>query len=212
MPAMPLTLLTAIAFLAVSAGVSAAAIPLDPDAVRYSALGVRVYDVVGLRAVDILLAQQTVDRLLGRVGVRVDWTVCSVTQVERPDDACAAPTGAEELIVRLTNGSAAVSAAALGFAYTPGIVATALIDRIDDTARRTLRPMSSLLGAVITHELVHLLLGPASHSPLGVMLPAWTDRAIQAGQIFLIQLSADERRALHNSLRQRLRGPLISLP
>jgi hypothetical protein len=209
---MPLTLLAAIVFLVVSAGASDAAIPLDPESVRFSALAVRVYDVVGLRAVDILRAQQTVDRLLGRVGVRVDWTVCSVNQAERPDEACAAPTGAEELIVRLTNGSAAVSAAALGFAYTPGIVATALVDRIDETARRTLRPMPSLLGAVITHELVHLLLGAMSHSTSGVMLPSWTDRAIQAGQIFLIELTADERRALRHSLRERLPAPPSWLP
>jgi hypothetical protein len=204
MAAMPWTL---IAPLAVAAALTAP----DPGAIQGSALGVRVYDTVGMRGVDIQLAAQTADGLLGRVGVRVDWTVCSVNPVERSDDKCAAPPGAWELIVRLANGST-VSPSALGFAYTPGIVATALIDRIQQTSRRTARQMPALLGAVITHELVHLLLGAASHSPQGVMLPAWADRDIQEGRIFLIKLTADERRALEDGLRERLLLRLNSLP
>jgi hypothetical protein len=169
------------------------------------AVVVRVYDAAGTPASESRQALQVASGLLGSVGVHVEWKVCGAAVVDGRDE-CADPPDARELIVRLARASAALPAV-LGFASPPGIMATALLTPIRQTARRTTQPMAFLLGAVIAHELVHLLLGPESHTARGLMCAVWTDQALKLGWIWQISLTADQQRAIAVSVRERLDAP-----
>ena len=147
-------------------------------------------------------AQKISSDLLRSVGIHLGWRVCRGGRVNGPDDDdCSDPPGARELVMRLASGSAPPPAV-LGFAYAPGIVATALVDRIQAAAQRVLRPMARVLGAVMAHELVHLLVGSGGHAAQGVMRGEWTEQDIRLGRIWKISLTADERRAIAAGIRR----------
>jgi hypothetical protein len=115
-------------------------------------------------------------------------------------------------MVRLATSTPQSPASALGFSYVPGIVATALVDRIEDTAVRTKVPVAMLLGAVLAHEIAHLLTG-SHHADRGLMRAVWTDREIQLRAPMLFRIDGAQRAELRTALEQRSAvrsGPLAS--
>jgi hypothetical protein len=163
---------------------------------------VRVYDAAGLSAAERREAQQVGGQLLAAVGIHVEWTACGVANAESDANACSDPPADHELIVRLVRGPSA-SPSVLGFAYVPGVVATALVDEIQETARRNKQLTTYLLGAVMAHELTHLILGSHGHTHRGLMRAAWSDQDIRLGRIWKINLTGEERRALAAGLHAK---------
>jgi hypothetical protein len=53
-------------------------------------------------------------------------------------------------------------------------------NRLADHAARTDGFVSRLLGAVLTHEVGHVLLGAEGHSPSGIMRATWEGRVVNA--------------------------------
>jgi hypothetical protein len=53
-------------------------------------------------------------------------------------------------------------------------------------------PTGELLGCVIAHELGHLLLGTASHSPTGLMSAVWQDPELQQAVRHKLLFTGDE--------------------
>ena len=115
------------------------------------ALVVRVYSTAGrpTRA-PVTPADRRADSPVGR-GRRPVGRLRSPRWKGNPQATCDAPPEPGDVLVRLAASAPQSPPFALGFSYVPGIVATALVDRIHETALRTNVPAPMLLGAVIAH-------------------------------------------------------------
>jgi hypothetical protein len=179
-------------------------------AAERNAVVVRVYDGARTSAADLHEAERVSSRIVSSVGVRVIWKRCAPAGSHDADQCTSAP-GSQELLVRLVAGGAESGPAILGSAHVPGILATLFVDRIRDAASRNTKPMAPLLGAVLAHEVVHLLLGSQGHLARGLLQAAWTDEEIRLGWIWLIGPNDDERRTIAAAIRGRLSAPPITV-
>jgi hypothetical protein len=64
-------------------------------------------------------------------------------------------------------------------------------------------PEFRLLGHVLAHEIGHLLLGPNSHSPTGIMMAGWSEEEMQTMTRRLLFFSEDESRRMREALLAR---------
>jgi hypothetical protein len=121
-------------------------------------------------------ARVVADALLQQAGLQAAWRDCSA--------GCADALGRTELLVRIVAAPDGIVAQSLGCAVInledrTGTLATVYADRIALVAARTGVDPATLLGRAVAHELGHLLLGTAGHSPAGLMRALWSDRELQ---------------------------------
>jgi hypothetical protein len=148
-------------------------------------------------------AERIAARILRQGGVAVEWLACDRRDAKADrQHPCDVPPAPGDVIVRLAKSTTRSPAGALGFSYVPGIVATALVDRIQDTALRTGVPSATLLGAVIAHEIAHLLTG-SQHARDGLMRAVWSDRDIQRRAPSLFRIDRAQRTELRAALDRR---------
>jgi hypothetical protein len=53
-------------------------------------------------------------------------------------------------------------------------------DRVEETQRESGTGAGHLLGAVVAHELGHLVLGSHAHARMGIMTPVWQEQSLRA--------------------------------
>jgi hypothetical protein len=159
---------------------TAEAICPKPAAEWPLAVDARLYVAVPGASADTREAQAAATRILATAGVALRWTVCNRADAAL-DTPCEMPLGDRELVVRVARSTPGDGRQVLGFAYVPGVVATAFVDRVAETAERTHLRTGTLLGGVIAHEIAHLLFG-ASHTREGLMRPAWNDAWLVASR------------------------------
>ena len=123
------------------------------------------------------------ERLAGSVylaaGVRIVWTDAAIQVAE--------PVGGfhVNLILRSKDmkagesQSSSIDGEVLGRALRPTRRVYIFYDRIYEHAMQTGSTVARLLGAVIAHEVGHLLLPDFSHSPTGIMRPHWNGRIMR---------------------------------
>jgi len=148
----------------------------QPD-LRFS---VRVYDYVQLPPGTLQGAEAEARRIFNAAGVDVVWLACLETgdQSGKNQD-CTGPYGWNTVVLRIVSEppspKAAASDAAFGVAMGSAM-ASVFYGRLTELTHDFRDHDSDIpvfLGIAITHELGHLLLGPASHSPTGVMCANW---------------------------------------
>ena len=167
------------------------------------ALVVRVYSTGRTADADTRDAERIAGQILRPAGVAVRWLACDRRESQDNGQAtCDEPPEPGDVLVRLATSTPQSPAFALGFSYVPGIVATALVDRIHETALRTKVPAPMLLGAVIAHEIAHLLTG-SHHADSGLMRAVWTDREIQLRAPMMFRIDGVQRAELRTALEQR---------
>jgi hypothetical protein len=175
--------------------VAGAACPKLP-ASESNAVVVRVYDNSRLRPTVGNDAREVASGILETAGLRVVWAECGGrANPHAVADPCGQTLPSGDLIVRLQTSGRLIAGDVLGFSYVPGVVATALTDRVEEAARRARVPVSRLLGAVIAHEIGHLFLG-SSHTGHGLMQGVWRDRDIRSAGRALFTVGRMERPAL----------------
>jgi hypothetical protein len=171
---------------------------------------VRVYEAAEPVDIDRRRALDHASGILRAAGLRIVWRPCTAgvdrdVRPGRPDApkaaACSNPPEAGELILRIARASHGVQGDVMGFSYVPGIVATALADRVADAARRTGVRAELLLGGTIAHEIGHLLLGQTQHPASGLMRSTWSDEELRRSGPSMFRLSRDEARQIVNRLR-----------
>jgi hypothetical protein len=97
------------------------------------------------------------------------------------------------------------SARTLGIAGSSAEYATAFLfyDRI--LALRTpTRPIPTMLGRVMAHEIVHLLLPEEEHTQLGLMRGKWSADDLQISSTACLGLSARSVQCLHREALRRV--------
>jgi hypothetical protein len=167
-----------------------AGIAADPQA----SVRVRLYDYAGVSMPTLASAKANAADILHRAGVRVEWAECRLRADEASKDAaCDVPVSALDLQMRILDRDMAklarTSRHALGYAQLADAfdsIAAVFFDRAVDMERGNLATRSAILGAMMAHEIGHLLLGENRHSDIGVLRPSWGNqdlKVIARGQI-----------------------------
>jgi hypothetical protein len=157
------------------------------DAGRERAVRVRVYNYSGVSAAVLEATRETAFELLGRAGVRLAFVDCRVRPEDPPaDEACKDTATPLDLYVSILDRSMARNAGAsrhcLGFALVTADLpsrATVFSHRALELVKSNRAPLAGILGAMVAHEIGHLLLEQTAHSPDGIMQARWSDDDLQ---------------------------------
>lgn len=159
-------------------GTMAGAEPVPSDA---RALTIRIYDYADTEPTVLRRAQDQAGKAFGEVGVNIIWReAVRPRRIDAgfelwPADGTALMTLAiqDRAMADLRRVGRNVAGYAIIEPRSNGRVAFLIAERILRTARLGRAEPSRVFGIVMTHELVHLLLGDHSHSRFGVMRPDW---------------------------------------
>ena len=166
-----------------------------------STIGIRIYDVVGIRSAPMDGSHLRVEAIFRQAGVRVAWRDC---RTSAPHSAiCDAAPLPNEAIVRLLSGAPTFSTDGCGVALVPTIEPAHFISLFVDCIRRAADRLAVreevVLAGTLAHEIGHLLLGP-QHGFVGLMQaqPRGVDwaRATHDGLTFTASESHRLRQAL----------------
>jgi hypothetical protein len=166
-------------------------------------LTVRVYNYAEVPSGTLVAAEAEAQRILKAAGVDAVWLDCLEPPGRLQSGAnqdCAGTFGGTTVVLRILPSSAPAQATfsdtVFGFTWGTAL-ASVFYSRVADFVH-DLHGYDSevpvLLGDAITHELGHLLLGPASHSSTGIMCTHWDEKylrqALMARQFFNARQSA----------------------
>lgn len=129
-------------------------------------------------------AEAEATRVLGAAGVSTVWVDCLAHRDPLPSNPgganrdCAGPVGEATIILRILPGysPAKVAFRDSEFGIAAGdVLAYVFYGSIADLAHvdGDISEIPPILGDAIAHEIGHLLLGPGSHSPTGIMCGRW---------------------------------------
>jgi hypothetical protein len=182
------------------------------------AIAIRVYNYAGIPAEQISGAQQAADDIFARSNVRLSWLNCTLDAERKPaDPTCMAVRGPSVLNLRLMPEQMApqqgLRKGIFGFSLmstTGGYSSTTnvYVERVDalTDGRKYRQPV--VLGAVIAHELGHLLLGIGSHSKAGLMSLPWGPKALTAADKSVLGFSKRETQQLERAVAARTRSAI----
>jgi len=128
-------------------------------------------------------AKAEASAILGQAGVEIQWAECRIREDEAgKDPACSMPLAPTDLEIRLLDQRMAkgipTTSQCLGYALlAPGAnsIAAVFFHRALDLEKGNLASRSAILGAMMAHEVGHLLLERAGHSNTGIMRARWED-------------------------------------
>jgi len=182
---------------------------------QFGELSVRVIDQVGVPEKQWQLAQQAADKVFQSVGLSVNWVHCLWNPATGNGD-CPQSTTPDELKFNLVMVSEQTAkrlqapARVFGTALTTpegsfGSRGYIYYGRIQGKCSEEHDINESLLlGAVVAHELGHLLLGPNSHTPKGIMRPDFERDDMTGIQLSGLQFNDRQREILRRAVERRL--------
>jgi len=165
-------------------------------------------------------AQSRATEIMQRSGILLIWLDCGSPANPRPDLNCRAISYPTHLSVRVVPKISPVKADIFGRSFQDaageGNYVLVYYAGLKAFRSATAVPTGELLGCVIAHELGHLLLGTASHSPTGLMSAVWEDPELRQAMRHELLFTADEgermrfRFAAANARLQKLSEPRYS--
>lgn len=166
-------------------------------------LKIRVYGFQGLSRSLVSQAEDEATRKLNPLALKLKWVDCAVSV---PGSECETAEQPGHLTVRIVASVLPpASSQALGLAAWAGDEAAAFVfyDRI--LARRTQKTgLAAMLGRVMAHEIAHLLLGPRSHTEIGLMRGQWTAEDLQYSTSGFLGLSKQSVQYVQQEARRRV--------
>lgn len=177
-------LILALALAASSCGVARASHAGTKD--ELGTITIYVYDYAHAKPTVLLEAERAVAGILEKAGVETVWVDCPRDDASPRSLACVASADPTHLILRvlpysMSNRFRQAHGDAMGFAVLGGRFncdAWIFYDRVEDFSLEQQITLERLLGAVIAHELGHLLLGENVHASAGLMHGHWTSREL----------------------------------
>jgi hypothetical protein len=173
-------------------------------------LVVRVYDASGLAAVRLATAHRTSAAVLAAAGIDIVWRDCETAASRPSTQLCHRPVEPGEVIVRIVKAGLDESDNRLGYSsvdtrHHVGCLATVFGDRVEAVATRTGTDAGTLLGRVMAHEIIHLLVGTATHSPNGLMRDSWSDDEMRIDRPIDWMLTRTDAKRVRLGLLERSR-------
>ncbi len=174
-------------------------------------LTVSVFNDAGVEPSVWSQAQNRATEIMRHSGISLTWLDCG-SPASQPDSNCSAISYPTHLSVRVVPKVSPVKEHIFGqsFQNAAGEGNYVLVYYAGLKAFRGATTVSTgeLLGCVIAHELGHLLLGTASHSPTGLMSAVWQDpelRQAVRGNLFFTGGEGERMRFRFAAATARLR-------
>jgi hypothetical protein len=171
---------------------------------REGAVQVRLYDYAGVPAAVLEAAKGQASEVLGRAGVPLEFLDCRLRADDPPkNEACRSPASPLNLHLNILDLGMALSMArnagtsrdCLGVAWvTAGLPSRASVffHRALELAKSRGGPLAAILGAMMAHEIGHLLLKQGAHSAGGIMRAQWGTQELKSIAHGRLGFTADE--------------------
>ena len=154
-------------------------------------------------------AEHEAARILGEAGVLVVWLECPVrSSYAIRQGPCEKATEASDLKLRVLTAPIQGGDEYIVFGFTINPTLSSVY--YDEYALRRARNDNSefeipiILGAVMAHELGHLLLGSNSHSGSGIMQPRWDQQQAQQIRRRALLFTYEQSRIMREEARNRI--------
>ena len=173
---------------------------------------VRVRNYARIEPGVLLKAERTANKILQDAGVDTVWVLCFDGSTWSRDVVCTDPLGPMNVTVNVLPSSMSqgfrLRGEAFGMAAEDGELgfgcdAWVFSGPIASFAVERELGVAQLLGHVFAHELGHLLLGPNSHSGMGLMRARWSSRELHAADHGVLFFSASEDRRIQKAVLAR---------
>ena len=176
---------------------------------------VRIYNYAGVGEDFLPRAQQEAAGIFLEVGIRLSWLSCTPTHegiVEEPLCHQGAPNVVSLMIcpeAMLPKGG--LPRGIFGFALMPqpgkpATYARLYFHRLTEVADGRKVRLGVLLGAMMAHEIGHLLLGVNSHSREGIMSIPWDPNKLQQIDLARLGFTPDQAATLKAEALRRANG------
>jgi hypothetical protein len=184
-------------------------------------LSVSVFNDAGVERSVWSQARSRATEIMRHSGISLTWLDCGFPASQMPDPNCSQILYPTHLSVRIVAKVSPVKEDIFGQTFQDaageGNYVLVYYAGIKAFRAATTVPTGELLGCVIAHELGHLLLGTASHSPSGLMSGVWQDGELQQAvrhNLFFTSGQGDRMRlhfAAAIARTQKLSGPQYSI-
>lgn len=162
-----------------------------------------VYDYAHTSPELVRAAEDRASKVLDQAGVSVEWRNCRL-----PDDCQGALQPVEVVVTLETKPRPGLPAGALGQSLLTGDDVYAAYSRVfvEPVIRRAIIANMApeyLLGYTLTHEIAHLVIGPA-HTPYGLMRGRWSAEEESRIRTGSLHFAKNESAALRIGMTQRI--------
>ena|SRR5687767_7429997 len=176
----------------------------------------QVHDYAHVQSAQLLRSIELVERIYGKIGVRLEWLDTVQQPVRRAPSIevdITPPARIPQLTVIIVTGEMAlrggIADGILGYAAVPsdggmGRIAYVIYERVQQVAREGRRDESDLLAFVVAHETGHLLLGRGVRSPVGLMKCHWERRDMQSLNAQTLKFSESHALRIRTALQSRM--------
>jgi len=173
---------------------------------------IRIHDYAQIKSAVLLQAEQSAANILKEAGVDANWVECRVGETPSGDTACARPMAPLDVILNLLPRSMAkrsdfrdevFGVAVEGTEKDFGFFASVFYDQVKDCAVLERIDLAPFLGAVMAHELGHLLLGKHSHSNAGLMRAGWSRKQLYTAEQRRLVFAPSDARQIQNAVVTR---------
>jgi hypothetical protein len=173
---------------------------------------VRVRNYARIDSGVLLKAETTANKILREAGAETVWVVCFDGSTWSRDVACTNPPGPMDLTMNVLPFSRSEGFRqredVFGYATEDGehgfgCDGWIFYDPIKNFAMEREMSLAQLLGHVFAHEFGHLLLGPNSHSGMGLMRAKWSSRELLAADQGGLFFSDSEGRRIQKAVLAR---------
>jgi len=179
-----------------------------------SRITVRVYRYADVSNRTLVQAEQETSRIFRQAGVELAWLDCPTSHAEEEEyPACEPLLGAMAVDLRILPSSMAArirsSAEELGVALASARAGTAsagwvFYEHVKHLAESHIASDDLILGLAIAHEIGHLLLGPHSHSPGGIMRANWDGKNLEEASRGKLLFTRRQARLIRADAQERL--------
>jgi hypothetical protein len=154
-------------------------------------------------------AEREAGRILGEAGLQAVWLECPMgPPTAGPQGPCQKPPEATDLRLRILPAPIRnkFPDSVFGFTVHPVLASVyyeyALRLAKSDDAEFAVHV---ILGCVIVHELGHLLLGPNSHSVVGIMQPLWERKQVEQALTGTLLFMPEQSKVMRAQARMRMK-------
>jgi hypothetical protein len=161
-----------------------------------------VYNSARAPAGKLAQAEREAGRILGEAGVRAIWLDCIDQPAADPQGLCSRAREPTDLVVRVLPGPNQIrfQDTRFGFAFLPTLASV----YYDYAVRLGKSDAPIFLGCAIAHEVGHLLLGPNSHSIVGLMQGDWGPKELRLALMSGLLFTSDQSKLIRAEARRRM--------
>jgi hypothetical protein len=165
------------------------------------AIKILVYNYAAVPPDVIKVAESEAERVLGVTASQLEWVNCAPVS-----DAtiCGRAWSKESPGLRFITGFNRYQPTELGHADVP-VLATIYYEKVAQRVHQENADsaVGKVLGALMAHELCHVLIQESGHSPTGIMTPVWGSAQFRAAQIGRLSLTTEQLRRIESRFAQR---------